>query len=92
MRRIDKWEIRLHHAPRTLKAGYEKQTHAFIRSEGRVRVFSAKCPQQSPGANAASHAAMLQSLRFLLSVITYMGWNFGVMDSSRAFLESEPLE
>ena len=42
--------------------------------------------------NAASPTVQLQSVRIALAVIAYGKWDFRVMDVSRAFLRSEPLD
>ena len=42
--------------------------------------------------NASAPAVQLHSIRMCLAVIAYRMWNFGVMDVSRAFLRSGPLE
>ena len=75
-----------------LSAGYGK-TGAYLGENRKLDArFCVKGFQELVEANAAAPTVQLQSIRIALAVIAYRGWNFRVMDVSRAFLMSKPLE
>ena len=76
---------------KSLSAGYEK-TGAYLDENRKLDArFCVKGFQELVEANAAAPTVQLQSIRIALAVIAYRGWNFRVMDVSRAFLRSKPL-
>ena len=75
-----------------LKAGREK-TEAYIDSESRLDSrFYVVGFQVAVWPNGSAHTAILQSLRFLLSITACRKWNFRVTGVSRSFLKSKTLE
>ena len=75
-----------------LSAGYAK-TGAYVGEDRKLdAVFRVKCFHGFSGTNASAPTVQLQSIMVAFAVIAYRKWNFRVMDVSRAFLRSEPLE
>lgn len=77
---------------KSLSDGYAK-TDAYIndKSESGAR-FRGMGRREFIPAKSSSHTAQLQSIRAIVTVISYIMWNFRIMDVSRSFLKPIPLE
>ena len=70
-----------------------KKTGAYVGENRKLDAgFCVKGFREFAEPNASAPTVQLQSIRMCVAVISYRKWNFRVIDVSRAFLRSEPLE